>query len=303
MLMINASKSVRLDRNKGVRFVRPLYGSLELVACVEKGRQYMERSHQRLGQNVLITGAAGGIGQELARCFARDGYTLVLTSRDEARLEVLAKQIRAEFDAQVHVIASDVANDEGVNHLIRETDRLGLDIDVLVNNAGYGLVGLLHEADVQDQIAMLHVNTMALTVLTTHYWPGMLRRGRGGLLNVSSGAAFQPCPFMAVYAAAKAYTLSVTEALWEEARGTGVHVTCLCPGPTESGFHSRSGTDASAVGKGPMQTAQEVAELGYAALLANKRVIVPGFGNRVKALMGVLLPNGFILKNVRKVFT
>lgn len=263
----------------------------------------MRRSHQRLGQNVLITGAAGGIGKELARCFAQDGYTLVLTSRDEVRLEALAEQIRAEFNAQVHVIASDVANDEGVSHLIRETDRLCLDIDVLVNNAGYGLVGLLHDLDAKDQAAMLYVNTVALTALTTHYWPGMVSRGRGGLLNVSSGAAFQPCPYMAVYAAAKAYTLSVTEALWEEARGTGVHVSCLCPGPTESGFHSRSGTDVSAVGKGPMQTAQEVAELGYAALLDDKRVIVPGFGNRVKASMGSLLPNGLILKNVRKVFT
>lgn len=156
----------------------------------------MRRSHQRLGQNVLITGAAGGIGKELARCFAQDGYTLVLTSRYEVLLEALAEQIRAEFNAQVHVIASDVANDEGVNHLIRETDRLCLDIDVLVNNAGYGLVGLLHDLDAKDQAAMLYVNTVALTALTTHYWPGMVSRGRGGLLNVSSGAAFQPCPCM-----------------------------------------------------------------------------------------------------------
>jgi short-subunit dehydrogenase len=131
----------------------------------------------------------------------------------------------------------------------------------------------------------------------------MIRRGHGGLLNVASGAAFQPCPFMAVYAAAKAYTLSVTEALWEEARGTGVRVSCLCPGPTESGFHTRSGTDNSKAGKGPMHTAREVAELGYAALIADKRVIVPGFGNRVKAVMGTLLPNGLIMKGVRKVFT
>ncbi len=263
----------------------------------------MGQDMRQLGKTALITGAAGGIGQELARCFARDGYELVISSRDEARLRALAGQLQEEFGSRVHCIASDIATEQGVMHLIRETDRLGLDIDVLVNNAGYGLVGLLHESDVPDQLAMLYVNTTALTMLTTHFWPGMIRRGRGGLLNVASGAAFQPCPFMAVYAAAKAYTLSVTEALWEEARGTGVHVSCLCPGPTESGFHTRSGTDASTVGKGPMQTAREVAELGYAALFANRRVIVPGFGNRVKAVMGTLLPNALIMKGVRKVFT
>lgn len=263
----------------------------------------MSQENGPQGQVALITGAAGGIGRELARCFARDGYVLVLSSRDGVRLEEVAASIREEFGASVFTISSDIGHDEGVKSLIAGVDRLGLDVDVLVNNAGYGTVGLLADANPQEQAEMLHVNVNALTLLTARYWPGMLRRGRGGLLNLSSGAGFQPCPFMAVYAAAKAYTLSVTEALWEEARGTGVHVTCLCPGPTESGFHSRSGTDKSQVGKGPMHTAREVAELGYAAFKANRRVIVPGFGNRMKALMGSLMPNSLILPNVRKVFT
>lgn len=263
----------------------------------------MARTVDPRGQIALVTGAAGGIGRELARCFARDGYSLVLSSRDDARLQAVANDVRSEFGVSVTTISSDLAQPDGVRQLIDAVDQQGLEIDVLVNNAGYGLVGLLTDSDPQAQHDMLHVNVNALTQLTTRYWSGILQRKRGGLLNVASGAAFQPCPFMAVYAAAKAYTLSLSEALWEEARGTGVHVTCLCPGPTESGFHTRSGTDKSKVGEGPMQTAQEVAEAAYAAFKANRRVIVPGFGNRVKAIMGTLMPNNVILPSVRKVFT
>ncbi|HVY90511.1 MAG TPA: SDR family NAD(P)-dependent oxidoreductase, partial [Hyphomonadaceae bacterium] len=178
--------------------------------------------------------------------------------------------------------------------------RRGLGVDVLVNNAGFGHAGGFDKAPIEPQLGMIDLNIRALTELTHIYWKSMLAKKRGGVLNVASTAAFQPGPLMAVYYASKAYVLSFSEALWEEARGTGVHVSCLCPGPTVSKFRDRAGTDKTRLGKTmkPMAS-MPVAKQGYDGFQANKRVVITGARN--KAMVGLvgILPKGQVLKTVR----
>src|SRR5262249_52980790 len=153
--------------------------------------------------------------------------------------------------------------------------KRGLSVDVVVNNAGYGHAGALDGSDAATQLGMIDLNDRALVELTQIYWPGMLKNKRGGLINVASTAAFQPGPLMAVYYASKAFVLSFSEALWEEARGTGVHVSCLCPGPTVSKFRERAGTGKTRLSQAgtPMSSAS-VAQMGYRGWKANRRVVI-----------------------------
>ena len=194
------------------------------------------------GQTALVTGASAGIGVDLAECFARDGYDLILTARSEAALAQVANRLAKTHEVRTHAIAQDLGAIGGGARLAEQIAARGLDIDVVVNNAGYGHAGALTSSDLPTQLGMIDLNVRALVELTYLYWDGMLGKRRGGVLNVASTAAFQPGPLMANYYASKAYVLSFSEALWEEARGTGVHVSCLCPGPTVSKFRERAGT-------------------------------------------------------------
>jgi short-subunit dehydrogenase len=153
------------------------------------------------------------------------------------------------------------------------------------------------------QVGMVDVDVRALVELTHELWPRMLQKNRGGVLNVSSLAAFQPGPFMAVYCASKAFVLSFSEALWEEARGTGVHVSCLCPGFTESAFHARAGTDKVRLARGRVMSAAQVAELGYRAFQANRRVKIPGLANAFMARSAAITPHALVLRIGRHLLT
>ncbi len=179
----------------------------------------------------------------------------------------------------------------------------GLDIDVLVNNAGFGAAGPFETSDREAQLGMIDLNVRALVELTHLFWPQMLAKKRGGVLNVASTAAFQPGPFMAVYCATKAFVLSFSEALSEEARGTGVHVSCLCPGPTESGFHKRAGTEKLRFLQSGMMTAARAAELGYRAFQANRRVKVAGAANAIMAGTVGFVPRAIVLRAARKLLS
>ena len=212
-------------------------------------------------ETVLITGASGGIGLELARCFAQSGLDLVLVARSEEKLAELSVRLAEDFGIKATAIVCDLAHPNGAAKLLEDLHQKGLNVDVLVNNAGYGLSGALAEADMSKQLDMLRLNIQALTELSGALLPGMIARGRGGILNVSSMAAFSPIPLMAAYAASKAYVLSFSEALWEEVRGTGVKVSCLCPGSTESSFHSRAGTDKLKSTQVVMMSATDVARI------------------------------------------
>lgn len=252
------------------------------------------------GQTALVTGASYGIGLDLAECFARDGYDLILTARSEQALGEAAARLAQTHGVTATPIALDLGAAGGGSRLAEAIASRGLQVDVLVNNAGYGHAGALTSSDLQTQLGMIDLNDRALVELTYLFWDGMLARKRGGVLNVASTASFQPGPLMAVYYASKAFVLSFSEALWEEARDTGVHVTCLCPGPTVSKFRERAGTGKTRLASAstPMPS-MEVAEQGYRGFVANTRVVVTGARNATMAWLAPLLPRTMLLRMVR----
>jgi uncharacterized protein len=252
------------------------------------------------GQTALVTGASSGIGVDLADCFARDGYDLVLTARSAALLQEVASRLAKAHGVTATPIANDLAVFGGGQALVAALQAKGLTVDVLVNNAGYGHAGALTASDLATQLGMIDLNVRALVELTHLLWGGMLKRGRGGVLNVASTAAFQPGPLMAVYYASKAFVLSFSEALWEEARGTGLKVSCLCPGPTLSRFRERAGTGKTRLATTSAAVpSMPVAEQGYRGFQAGKRVVVTGARNRVVAELVPFLPRGSVLRMVR----
>jgi short-subunit dehydrogenase len=246
----------------------------------------------------LITGASGGIGEALAHQFAKGGYDLVLVARSAGKLEGVAAALRVH-GAVATVIAVDLQKQSSGAELEAAVAAKGLVIEVLVNNAGYGATGAVLDSDLDEQIGMIDLNCRALTDLSWRFGRGMKARGRGGILNVASTAAFQPGPFMAIYYASKAYVLSFSEALNHELRGTGVHATALCPGPVKTGFQQRAEFDDSmGLMALPMQSAHATAEVGYRAFKARKAVVIPGAMNFVMAKSSPFAPRGLLLSMV-----
>jgi len=252
-------------------------------------------------QTALVTGASGGIGLALARQLAAGGFDLVLTARSGGRLEELARELAERHRPRVRVIARDLAAPEAPAAIADELAREGIDVDVLVNNAGFGTYGPFAETDLAAELGMLQLNVVALTHLSKLFLRPMLSRGRGRILNVASTAAFQPGPLMAVYYASKAYVLSFSEAIAEEHGGSGVTVTALCPGPTTSGFQERAAMEESRLVAGKaMMGAEAVAEAGYRGLLAGKRIVIPGLANRLLAQAYRVSPRRMTTAIVRK---
>jgi short-subunit dehydrogenase len=252
------------------------------------------------GQTALVTGASAGIGVDLAECFAADGYDVIVTARTESALREVADRISKTHGVKVTPVAGDLGAIGGGAKVAAEIAQRGLSVDVLVNNAGFGHAGGFAAEPMEPQLGMIDLNDRALVELTHIYWKGMLAKKRGGVLNVASTAAFQPGPLMAVYYASKAFVLSFSEALWEEARDTGVHVSCLCPGPTASKFRERAGTGRTRLGKtSKVMASMPVARMGYDAFQKNRRVIVTGFRNKVMVRAAGMLPRSQTLKVVR----
>ncbi len=252
------------------------------------------------GQTALITGASAGIGVDLAECFAKGGYDLIITARTETALRDVADRLAKTHGVKVTPIARDLGAPGGGTALAREIAQREMGVDVLVNNAGFGQTGGFDTTPIGPQLGMVDLNVRALVELTHIYWKDMLRRKRGGVLNVASTAAFQPGPLMSIYYASKAFVLSFTEALWEEARGTGVHVSCLCPGPTVSQFHGRAGTDRTRLSKAARPMASmPVAQLGYDAFQRNRRVAVAGLQNKALVALARAAPRRVLLPVVR----
>lgn len=248
-------------------------------------------------RTALITGASSGIGYEFARLLARDHFDLILVARSGDRLATIADQLSAGDGISVRVIARDLGRPGAAEALFAEVE--GTAVDVLVNNAGFGLKGAVAELSTEAQEEMVQLNVLALTALTRLFLPGMLERRQGGILNVASTAAFQPGPLMAVYYASKAYVLSFTEALANEVHGSGVTVTALCPGPTVTGFADRAGTTASRLFRGPTMDAASVAAAGYEALKQGRAMVIPGARNRFLALGVRLTPRSVVTRVAR----
>jgi len=248
----------------------------------------------------LITGASSGIGLELAKLFARDGYELVLVARRAERLEELGRELTQVHGVRCHAISADLADPDAAAEIARRLDRAGLAVDVLVNNAGFGVLGPLATTEPETARRMIRVNIEALTQLTRLLLPGMLARRRGRILNVASTAGFAPGPLMAVYYATKAYVISFSEALAEELRGTGVTVTVLCPGPTRTEFQEVAHMETARLFRLPgVMDAPAVARAGYAGLMRGKRMVVPGLINRALPLVIRLSPRGLVTRVAR----
>jgi short-subunit dehydrogenase len=238
----------------------------------------------------LITGASSGIGAELARVFAARGYPLVLTARRLGRLEALAREIQAAHGVRVEIIPQDLEDRRAPQALHDRLRERSIAVHTLVNNAGFGLRGYFAALPYERQIAMLDLNVTALTALCRLMLPGMIERRRGGILNVASIASFQAGPYMATYYATKAFVLSLSEALHDEAKPHGVTVSALCPGPTESEFGETAGHREPRLLKSQPMPAAEVARLGVEGYEAGQAIIVPGAANRVGALAAKFLP-------------
>jgi short-subunit dehydrogenase len=246
---------------------------------------------EKTRRTALITGASGGIGEELARAFAAGGHDVLLVARSAERLNGLAAQLSSTSGVTARSLALDLTDAAAPDALHAWTRQLGTRVDILVNNAGFGLQGPFAELDTRRQMEMISLNVAALTHLTRLFLPPMIERRWGRVLNVASTAAFVPGPLMAVYYASKAYVLSFSAGLAGELSGSGVSVTVLCPGATQTSFASVAGSEGSNLFKGGgVMAAAPVARAGYAATMAGKRVVIPGWRNRLLVASGTFAP-------------
>lgn len=242
----------------------------------------------------LITGASAGIGAALAHEFASHGHALVLTARREPELNALADAMAAKGHTRPHVIAADLGQPEGIAKLAAALQDAGLEPAILVNNAGFGLLGDVAQLDRAKQLAIVDLNNRALTDLTLRFIDSVTRH-KGGILNVASIAGFMPGPGMAVYHASKAYVVSLTEALHEELKADGVKVCALCPGPVPTEFNGQAGVPDDYFPQALSRSAERVARDGYQGFMGGHRIVVPGGPNRIATLLPRLLPRGLIL--------
>jgi uncharacterized protein len=238
----------------------------------------------------LITGASAGIGVELARVFAAHGHELVLVARRQDRLDVLAEEIAAAGRPRPTVLAVDLEQRDAVRRIAADLTSHGLEAEIVVNNAGFGLAGSAAALSRDQQLGMIDLNVRALTELSLAFVESLARH-RGGILNVASTAAFLPGPGMAVYYASKAYVLSFSEALHRELAGRGVRVTALCPGPVPTEFQARSGMRLNRSMDLLALPADRVAQIAYRGFMRGKRVIIAGFGNRIAAFLVRFMPH------------
>jgi uncharacterized protein len=252
-------------------------------------------------KTALITGASSGIGLELTHLFARDGYSLVLLARNRNALRQIGDDLQARYSVSVRIAPKDLGHPASPDELYQELREAGVLVDILVNNAGFGLAGPFRNTNWTQEAEMLQVNVVAATRLIKLFLP-QIRARQGKVLNVASTAAFQPGPFMAVYYATKSYLLSFSEALAEELEGTGVTVTCLCPGPVKTNFQKRAYLEGTGMINSPLMVdVREVARIGYSGMNHGKRIVIPGWKNQVGVQMLRIAPRTTVTKIVRKI--
>jgi uncharacterized protein len=250
----------------------------------------------------LVTGASSGIGAELARQLAGHGHGVTLVARREERLRDLADEISGAYGVRAEVLGFDVSGPDGRAGMIAAIDDLGLSVEVLINNAGFGSAGRFHELDPESEVALVRTNVEAVVALCGAYVPRMVTAGRGAVLNVGSTAAFQPLPGQATYGASKAFVLSFTEALSAELSSRGVTATVLCPGPVRTEFEEVAGVEGVSERTPSFlwMDAPEVAEAALDALAKGKRSVVPGRINHAGTIGGRHVPRSLLLPLVRR---
>lgn len=251
----------------------------------------------------LITGASTGIGYELVKCFARDGHDVVLVARNEAKLGEVASEIEEEFSVAARVMPADLSDAESPGRLFDALDKDGIEVDYLVNNAGFGSNGKFAEADLASQLSMIEVNVTALVHLTGLFLPKMLERGRGRVMNLASTASFQANPMMAVYGATKAFVLSFSEAVSNEIKDSAVTVTAVCPGATHTEFQSRADCHGMPFLNNPwikVMSAKEVAQMGYRGFMNGQGVVVTGLLNFLGTQSVRFVPRSLVAEAARR---
>jgi len=247
----------------------------------------------------LVTGASSGIGYELAKVLAKDGKNVVITARRRDRLEELKAEIENSYGTSVRVLVKDLSDPKAPQEIFSELEKASVNIDVLVNNAGYGIYGMFSETDLQEELDMIQVNAISLIHLTKLFLKKMLENGSGSILNVASLCAFIPAPLESIYCSTKSYVLHFSEALANELQGTGVSVSCLCPGLAKTEFHKRAHMEHTKVANRKMMDAAAVAEAGYKALKKGKVTYIPGLEYKFAPLLARVAPRSVVTRIVR----
>ncbi len=251
-------------------------------------------------ETVLITGASSGIGMGLAKLFAADGSDLVLVARREDRLNKLAEELKSEHGIEVHVLPKDLSKKTSPKEIFNHLKKEKIEIDVLVNNAGFGSRGMVSELDTDLQVDMVQVNAAALTHLTSLFLPGIIERGQGGILNVGSLAGFQPGPNLAVYFATKAYVLSFTEALAEEISNPNIKISCFAPGPVKTEFGEKSDLEDSLLFKLSLMDLEPAVKAGYEGFRKGKTIVIPGLKQQIVPFLNRFTPRLIVRKIAKK---
>ncbi|WP_266367206.1 SDR family NAD(P)-dependent oxidoreductase [Tellurirhabdus rosea] len=256
------------------------------------------------GKTALVTGATSGIGHELAKLFAQDGYNLVLVARQDDKLREVADQFRQQYGTQqIHTVARDLTDPKAPEEVYDETKRQGLHVDVLVNNVGAGEYGMFaNETDLQRELSIIQLNVTSLVHLTKLYLKDMIQKGEGKILNLASVVSIMPNPMMAVYGGTKSFVYSFSEALRNELKDTNITVTALLPGATDTNFFNAAGAEGTRAHKMAQATGDPaaVAKDGYDALMSGKDKIISGFMNKAQVAMGHFMPDQMNASSMRK---
>lgn len=245
---------------------------------------------------VLITGATTGIGYELAKIYADDGYNLILVARNIERLEQVKNELNLIYNVNIHILSVDLSMDNSCEEILSYINKKNLTVDVLINNAGVGSFGYFKDLDINKEINQININVKSLTELTRLFLPIMINNEMGSILNVASTAAFCAGPKMATYYASKAFVLNFTEAIYEEIKGSNVRISCLCPGTVKTGFLDKAGIKKKEIAKNNMMTAKEVAKIAYRDFNRGKLIIIPGFKNKLIVAINKIIPRSLSRK-------
>jgi len=254
-------------------------------------------------KTALITGASVGIGTELAKLISEDYDHLILVARNKKALEAVGAELKEKHKITYEALPADLSSEQGVEKLIAHLKKNKTQLDLLVNNAGFGLVGKTPELSHTEQMDMIALNVSALTRLSLFAAEQMSKNGGGGIINVASIVAFMPGPFMSVYFASKAYVLSFSQALTTELADENIKVSCICPGSTKSEFHQRSGMPITKARQAAMMEADDVARIGYEGFKAGKAIIVTGAANKLMTFLTRFLPRGLLSRLVVRFIT
>lgn len=253
------------------------------------------------GKTALVTGGSSGIGLEIARLLLREKARLILVASNSQKLEAARVLLEKEFGVPILSIARDLSDTESARMIYDQLKAQGISVDVLVNNAGYGDFGFYHKTSLDNFLKMVDVNVKALMALTHHFVPGMIERRSGWVLNVASTAGFQSIPMQATYGATKAFVLSFSEALSEELRSTGVRVTCLCPGATNTDFFKRESFRGSKITKNSRMSSDDVARIGIEALRNGRPLVIAGLMNNLMVWSERFVPRRIVTKMARMI--